>query len=47
MKKKFIFAAIPVLDYEKLERIVNSGKYRTKVDFLCTKIREEKVNSDE
>jgi Arc/MetJ-type ribon-helix-helix transcriptional regulator len=41
--KKILFAQLQEPDYEKLNQIVSSGKYASKVDFLRTKIREEKI----
>jgi len=41
IKFKPVFFEIPTEDYNKLLKIVNSGKYATKVDFFRSKIREE------
>ena len=36
-----VFFELLPIDYIKLNKIVESGKYATKVDFVRTKIREE------
>jgi len=43
--KKTLFVELPPADFEKLEKIVNSGKYASKADFVRTKIRLENVSS--
>jgi Arc/MetJ-type ribon-helix-helix transcriptional regulator len=40
MKKK-LYCEIPEVLWEKLERIVNSGRFASKVEFIRSKIREE------
>jgi len=48
MKKfKSFFCEIPVEDYNKLIKIIRTGKFATKVDFVRTKIREERIDFDE
>jgi Arc/MetJ-type ribon-helix-helix transcriptional regulator len=41
MEKKSLYLEIPKVLWEKLNRIVNSGKYASKVEFIRSKIREE------
>jgi len=45
-KLRSFFCEIPTEDYNKLIRIIRSGKFATKVDFIRTKIREEKVERE-
>jgi Arc/MetJ-type ribon-helix-helix transcriptional regulator len=41
MKKKPLYLEISEILWQKLDRIVNSGKYASKVEFIRSKIREE------
>ncbi len=43
---KPLYCEIPLQDFKKLEKLIKKGKFATKVDFIRTKIREEKVGSD-
>ena len=38
-----ILIELPPKDYERLVKILNAGKYATKIDFFRTKVREEKI----
>jgi Arc/MetJ-type ribon-helix-helix transcriptional regulator len=46
MVRKKLFAEITPDDYSKLEKIVSAGRYATKVDFIRTKIRQEKIDGN-
>lgn len=44
--KKILFAELPEPDYDRLNQIVKSGKYASKVDFLRSKIRQEIIENE-